>query len=445
MIADKRTETTDLSKKQSVCSDSKVGLSKFEETVKTAITRTASLHFKRSPALPLAYIKFVLSRLLSPFALIKSRATHSEQHQKELLILLRSSQDLVRGFTRSQLRSGFEQLRRNWANSHLQKKSSRVRDSQRETVVATILQSLAASRLRSSFSSVRDSSWLARHAEVRERAEKAGTRTVESSKASQGEKTFYVSVVWRIGNSVSSQVSRGAFHKILLESISNRKKLTTNSLPSAAASIIQSKSTGKLAKPPRDYESEKQALHCSKGELEAEVGVLDSRLNEKRKYNDIEKGRLIKRLDEASKKNKSKEAEAAQKRAAQKELKAAVEQLPPLRETDLELPEGEPLVGLLTEIYAEVFATPSESVCIVELMRKYSLHREDHNPLLEEWEGLRRNAELRRAVGRWEGSDPREQRTRTQLASEAAVVRTLMANYARERYLWEYVRTASLA
>jgi hypothetical protein len=107
VITDKRTETTDLSKNQSVCSDSKVGLSKFEETVKTAITRTASLHFKRSPALPLAYLKFVLSKLLTPFHLIKSRSSFSDQHQKELIILVHSSQDLVRGYTRNQLRSGF--------------------------------------------------------------------------------------------------------------------------------------------------------------------------------------------------------------------------------------------------------------------------------------------------------------------------------------------------
>lgn len=95
------------------------------------------------------------------------------------------------------------------------------------------------------------------------------------------------------------------------------------------------------------------------------------------------------------------EKEVLEKRNKNKELKSTVEQSQSSQDLDISLPEFEPLVGILTEIYSTVFKSTEDIVDAEKLITKYKISREDHSPLLDEWAAQIENLRLKREIGRW--------------------------------------------
>lgn len=54
-----------------------------------------------------------------------------------------------------------------------------------------------------------------------------------------------------------------------------------------------------------------------------------------------------------------------------------------MQDLDISLPEYEPLVGILTEIYSGVFGSSEDVINVQALREKYELLKEDTNPLLK--------------------------------------------------------------
>ena len=76
-------------------------------------------------------------------------------------------------------------------------------------------------------------------------------------------------------------------------------------------------------------------------------------------------------------------------------------------------------------------------------MTKYRLSKQDCSPLIDEWNLLAINMELKAKIATWEGSNKKEGKCRKILKDEREVETGLMKNYMRERYLWSWVHSAS--
>ena len=67
----------------------------------------------------------------------------------------------------------------------------------------------------------------------------------------------------------------------------------------------------------------------------------------------------------------------------------------------IDLPEDESLLKTLTSIYADVFRNPNEVIDTDLISKRYNLGKDDCNSLVNEWNALARNMQLKGEIMAW--------------------------------------------